>query len=913
MDGAADDPSKAAAAWLRGRQGGKLANAWLARAARLAPDDPRITLDLARARLSDSMADTAQAAADFARIAARFDTAPAWLGLAMARHKLGQMAASAEALDTLLTRHCLPEDPGFAQLAARIAADAGYDGFCGTTARGKHIASASQGRLLGATPDLAALHRVEGLAAAEGEAITGWATRPAAPETPPTLTLRDATGKRRAIKFGPVLPADDSAPLLPRHSFCLTPRQLHGLVAPYSLAGPDGAPLLGAPLDPATLTQPPVPAATRGPKRTKMPKSRPLAVIVPVYRGLAETIACLASLRAALPARSTLIVVDDATPEPALKAWLDAQAAAKRFRLLRHAQNQGFPAAANTGLAAAAGRDVLLLNADTLVPKGAIETLRAIAYEKPDTASVTPFSNAATILSYPNPGGNNPAPDLAGTAALHALAAKVNRHKSREIPTGIGFCMYLRHDALKATGGFRGEIFAQGYGEENDWCLRARHLGFTHRAALGAYVAHIGGVSFRASSRALTERNLGILNRLYPGYHALIMAFIAADPLAPARARLDAARLRLGAKQEAVLLISHSHGGGVARQVAAEMASWRAQGKRPLLLRTQFPDKPETTPYPWPALLGEGGKDDFPSLAFTLPGQKPALLRLLRALNVRRVVLHHALGHDPSVRGLAANLDVPQEIVVHDYASFCPRVNLLTPTAPPRYCGEPNLKGCLACTAHDRDEIHDPMPVPDLLARSAAEFAAAARVVTPSGDAAKRLARHFPGLHPQITPWEDDAAPVTLRPPGNGARRIMVIGGIGPSKGFDLLAECAEDAAARNLPLEFIVAGSSADDAALLATRRIFVTGGYREGEAQALIASFKPDLAFLPSIWPETWCFALGEAWKAGLYTLVFDLGAQAERMHATQRGATLPLGLPAARINDVLLTWQPGKNTSR
>ncbi|OYV39280.1 MAG: hypothetical protein B7Z81_03545, partial [Acidocella sp. 20-61-6] len=408
-----------------------------------------------------------------------------------------------------------------------------------------------------------------------------------------------------------------------------------------------------------------------------------------------------------------------------------------------------------------------------------------------------------------------------------------------------------------------------------------------------------------------TERNLGILNRLYPGYHALIMRFIAADPLAPARTRLDAARLRLrlGAKQEAALLITHSHGGGVARQVAVEMASWHAQGKRPLLLRTQFPNKPETTPYPWPALLGEGGKDDFPNLAFALPRQNPALLRLLRALNVRRVVLHHTLGHDPSVRSLAAALNVPQEIVVHDYASFCPRVNLLSPTVPPRYCGEPNLKGCLVCTAHAREEIHDPMPVPELLARSTAEFAAAARVLVPSGDAAKRLARHFPGLQPQITPWEDDSAPVTLKPPGNGARRIMVIGGIGPSKGFDLLMECAHDAAARDLPLEFIVAGSSADDAALLATRRIFVTGGYQEGEAQALIASFKPDLAFLPSIWPETWCFALSEAWKAGLYTLVFDLGAQAERMHATGRGATLPLGLPAARINDVLLIWKPKK----
>jgi hypothetical protein len=70
------------------------------------------------------------------------------------------------------------------------------------------------------------------------------------------------------------------------------------------------------------------------------------------------------------------------------------------------------------------------------------------------------------------------------------------------------------------------------------------------------------------------------------------------------------------------------------------------------------------------------------------------------------------------------------------------------------------------------------------------------------------------------------------------------------------------------------------------------------------LIAQLKPDLAFLPSIWPETWCFTLGEAWAAGLRAVVFELGAQGERMRALGRGMALPLGLPAQRINDVLLS---------
>ena len=58
-----------------------------------------------------------------------------------------------------------------------------------------------------------------------------------------------------------------------------------------------------------------------------------------------------------------------------------------------------------------------------------------------------------------------------------------------------------------------------------------------------------------------------------------------------------------------------------------------------------------------------------------------------------------------------------------------------------------------------------------------------------------------------------------------------------------------------------------------------------------------------LPSIFPETWCLSLAEAWRAGLRVVAFDIGAQAERIRRTGRGILLPLGLPARAINNALL----------
>jgi hypothetical protein len=69
------------------------------------------------------------------------------------------------------------------------------------------------------------------------------------------------------------------------------------------------------------------------------------------------------------------------------------------------------------------------------------------------------------------------------------------------------------------------------------------------------------------------------------------------------------------------------------------------------------------------------------------------------------------------------------------------------------------------------------------------------------------------------------------------------------------------------------------------------------------LIHAQNIQLAWQPSIWPETWCFTLGLAWRAGLGVAAFDIGAPAERIRRTGRGWLLPLGLPPAAINSAFL----------
>jgi GT2 family glycosyltransferase len=697
---------------------------------------------------------------------------------------------------------------------------------------------------------------------------------------------------------------------------------------PFHVTGRDGRELFGSPLDPAReqretaaaaamlarlypadgrprrsgpIAAPCLPAVPAGPPPAP-PRARTCGVdvVIPVHGGRDDVLACLDSLLPTLPPGSRAVVVDDASPEPELVQALEGLAARGRIRLLRHRRNQGFPAAANTGIAACPGRDVVLLNSDTLVPPGWLQRLRAAVGSAPDIGTATPFSNEASILSYPSPGDANPAPDLAGTIALDRHARRANPGVVTEIPVGVGFCLYLRRACIDQVGLLRADVFAQGYGEENDFCLRARHLGWRSVAVPGVYVAHRGGASFGTAGRHLQRRNEALLNRLHPGYDALVKDFLAADPLAEARRRFDlrrwAAARRRGAA--AAILVTHRDGGGVEQQIAAAAAGCAAGGLHPVVLR--------------PAGLPGGRRGvavdtvpagGFPNLRFALPEERPALLRFLRQQQPERLDVHHLLGHPPEIYALIQQLGVPYTVHVHDYAWFCPRVSLVGGAG--RYCGEPAPARCEACVADHGSFLEEDIGAPALRERSARFLAGAVRVETPAADAAARMRRHFPGLQPVVTPHEDDSAIPDPPPPAapDGLVRICVPGAIGLHKGYDVLLGCARDAAERRLALEFVVVGHTTDDARLLATGRVFVTGEYRREEAGRLIAAQRATLGFLPSVWPETWSLSLTELWRAGLRVAAFDFGAPAERIRATGRGFVLPLGLSAAGINNALV----------
>lgn len=268
-------------------------------------------------------------------------------------------------------------------------------------------------------------------------------------------------------------------------------------------------------------------------------------IVVPVYRGEAETRACVESVLAAT-ARTPreLIVIDDASPEPAISAWLRDLATAGRITLIAHAANRGFVASVNEGMHCHPGRDVVLLNSDTEVADGWTDRLAAHFAADAAIGTATPFSTNATICSYPRTLVANAMPAGETTASLDAAFAAANMGRRVDIPTAVGFCMAITRRCLDRVGFFDFERYGAGYGEEVDFCMRAARAGYRNVLAGDVFVRHVGEVSFGGSGAERRARAQALVDSLYPEFQQRLAQFIPSDPPRMLRRRADLQRLR---------------------------------------------------------------------------------------------------------------------------------------------------------------------------------------------------------------------------------------------------------------------------------------------------------------------------------------------------------------------------------
>ena len=271
-----------------------------------------------------------------------------------------------------------------------------------------------------------------------------------------------------------------------------------------------------------------------------------LDVIVPVYNQRLLVESCLASVLASKNAVAfELVVVDDASTDRELRASLAKLAEAGKIRLLTNAENLGFTKSVNRGMQLHPERDVLLLNSDTVVHGNWLDRLREAAYSDPRVGTVNPLTNASHIGCYPFRQANGHVTFEISDEQLDALAARTNRARRVMVHTTVGFCLYIRRALLHAIGYFDAVHFPFGYGEESDFCYRARKLGWRHLVTGDVFVRHWEGQSFGERKARLVNEMISVFTKLHPDLPANDRNFARRDPIGPLREALDLARARL--------------------------------------------------------------------------------------------------------------------------------------------------------------------------------------------------------------------------------------------------------------------------------------------------------------------------------------------------------------------------------
>lgn len=211
---------------------------------------------------------------------------------------------------------------------------------------------------------------------------------------------------------------------------------------------------------------------------------------------------CLESLLASKRVeRYEVIVVDNGSTD-GTQAALTA-----RFpwvKLIENGRNDGFTKATNQGIRVSTGRLILWLNTDTILREDSLEKLVRFLKLHADCGIVGPRVLNADGSFQPQcrrgvPTVLNAAAYRLGLDMLwpsnrtlgHYLLRYVPEDQDAQVGSVSGCCLLTRREVWDAIGTLDDDIF--GFGEDLDWCVRAKEAGWEVWYTPSSVITHLKG------------------------------------------------------------------------------------------------------------------------------------------------------------------------------------------------------------------------------------------------------------------------------------------------------------------------------------------------------------------------------------------------------------------------------------
>lgn len=214
----------------------------------------------------------------------------------------------------------------------------------------------------------------------------------------------------------------------------------------------------------------------------------PISIIIPAFNQLDYCRQCVESLQANTDRSYELILVDNGSTD-GVSEYFDT---IENARVLHSEKNLGFAGAVNLGMDHAGDGHILLLNSDTVLPRGWLVRLERGLLSDDSIGMVGPRSNYAATQYIDEL-------DMDSPSECDAYAQERARTHAGQLTATYrltGFCLLIRDSVFKEVGNFD-ESYRVGCFEDFDYCLRVNQAGYKIRIVENAFVFHYGNRTFK--------------------------------------------------------------------------------------------------------------------------------------------------------------------------------------------------------------------------------------------------------------------------------------------------------------------------------------------------------------------------------------------------------------------------------
>ncbi|MDZ5606280.1 glycosyltransferase [Bacillus pseudomycoides] len=611
-------------------------------------------------------------------------------------------------------------------------------------------------------------------------------------------------------------------------------------------------------------------------------------VIIPIYNGYEFTKRCIESIYNNVDIRFNLFLINDASTDERIYRFLESlkskksPQSLKKLVIIHNDKNLGYVQSINKGLLLTTNHPILL-NSDTEIPPHCFRRLINPILVNDKISSVTPFSNSATICSYPNFVQDNGLPYNMTANEVDSYFSKYVINKGIVIPTGVGFCMALNRNVIHDIGIFDDEVFGKGYGEENDWCMRAQHKGYQNILIPNVFVYHKHGVSFNqidGSKQELMSSNLKKLLSRYPNYNKIIQEFIRLDPIKNIRDFIKSVMVAdKYSYKKGRLFIDHGLGGGASiyqtNYIKTLEDDERIYTLTPGTDYVILTDHNHPEPIEYNLNISKLNETNFK--------------KLLSALNIDLIFINHLFKYpiEKMFRLIKHSL-VDYYFYIHDFYCVCPSYNLINHQK--KYCNaETNVETCQGCIAKifSNQAIH----IEEWRKTFHSLLMGAKKVITPSHNTKDIILKYYKDIEIEVREHVIDSKITHSFKEeflNKEALNIAFVGAIDYPKGSSIIYELKELIVKENLPINIKVIGITNIhfNPHKSAEGKFEVTGRYQVDNLSDMLAKNEIALVINPSICPETYSYTTSEAMLSGYPIITFNLGAPAERIEKYQCG---------------------------